>query len=75
MVATIEAMLTEGRRDVHKRVIALVERELFARTLRRTHGHQVNASDLLGINRTTLRARLRELGIALDKVVTDPPAE
>jgi two-component system nitrogen regulation response regulator GlnG len=73
--ATIEAMLAEGGRDVHARVIALVERELLTRALRRTHGHQANASDLLGINRTTLRTKLRELGLTLDKVVADPAGE
>ena len=75
LAATIESMLQEGGKDVHKRVIALVERELIARALRHTHGHQMQASDLLGINRTTLRTKLRELGITLDKVVTDQNGE
>ncbi|AMV26373.1 Nitrogen regulation protein NR(I) [Gemmata sp. SH-PL17] len=75
LTATIESMLQDGGRDVHKRVIALVERELIARALRHTHGHQMQASELLGINRTTLRTKLRELGITLDKVVTDQSGE
>ena len=33
-------------------------------------GHQAQASDLLGLNRTTLRTKLRDLGLTLDKVVT-----
>ncbi|MBA4189417.1 MAG: Fis family transcriptional regulator [Planctomycetaceae bacterium] len=73
LTATIEAMLRDGDGDVHSRVVALVERELFARALRHTHGHQAQASDLLGINRTTLRTKLRELGLSLDRVVTDRP--
>ncbi len=75
LAGTIEAMLREGGKDVHGRVIALVERELLARVLRHTRGHQVQASDLLGINRTTLRHKLRELGLALDKIVTDQTTE
>jgi two-component system nitrogen regulation response regulator GlnG len=71
----IDTLLGEGGGDVHGRLIALVERELITRALRRTHGHQGQASDLLGINRTTLRAKLRELGIVLDKVVADPADE
>ncbi|MDB5309190.1 MAG: glnG 2 [Gemmataceae bacterium] len=71
LIATIEAMLRDGEKDVHGRVTARVERELIARALRHTHGHQAQASDLLGINRTTLRHKLRELGITLDKVVAD----
>jgi two-component system nitrogen regulation response regulator GlnG len=71
LVGTIEALLRNGGKDVHGRVIALVERELITRALRQTHGHQAQASDLLGISRATLRHKLRELGIVLDKVVTD----
>jgi two-component system nitrogen regulation response regulator GlnG len=73
--AAIEGMLQEGGKDVYGRVIALVERELITRALRHTHGHQTQASDLLGINRTTLRSKLRDLGITLDKVVAEPPGE
>ena len=69
LIATIEAMLRDGSNNVHGRVVALVERELITRALRHTHGHQAQASDVLGINRTTLRHKLRELGITLDKVV------
>ena len=71
LLGAIEAMLADGQGNVHGRVLALVERELFVRALRHTHGHQAQASELLGLNRTTLRHRLRELGISLDKVVAD----
>jgi two-component system nitrogen regulation response regulator GlnG len=47
-----------------------VERFLLARILRQTRGHQAQASAVLGITRTTLRNKLRELGIMLDKVVS-----
>jgi two-component system, NtrC family, nitrogen regulation response regulator GlnG len=75
LIEVIEGMLQDGGKDVHKRVIALVERELFIRALRVTHGRQLQASELLGMNRTTLRVRLRELGLTLDKVVTEAPGE
>jgi two-component system nitrogen regulation response regulator GlnG len=67
----IESLLQSGSKDVHARVIDEVERILLARVLSHTHGHQAQASDLLGINRTTLRHKLRSLGLAVDKVVTD----
>lgn len=70
---TIESMFRAGESNVRDRVIAIVERELITRALRHTHGHQSQASELLGINRTTLRHKLRELGMTLDKVVTDRP--
>lgn len=69
----IRGYLTDGKKDVYNRVVALVERELVTRALQATQGHQAQASDLLGINRTTLRNKLRELGITLDKVVNDSP--
>jgi two-component system, NtrC family, nitrogen regulation response regulator GlnG len=68
---TIEAMFRDGEGNVRDRIVALVERELIGRALRFTHGHQSQASELLGINRTTLRHKLRELGLVLDKVVSD----
>ncbi|MFO0937763.1 MAG: sigma-54 dependent transcriptional regulator [Gemmataceae bacterium] len=61
----------DGSGNIYDRVIETVERELIVKALRLTHGHQANASDRLGINRTTLRNKLRELGIVLDKIVTD----
>lgn len=73
LIGTIEAFLRDGAKDVYGRVMAPVERELLARALRHAHGHQGQASDLLGINRTTLRHKLCELGIVLDRVVADRP--
>ena len=44
---------------------------LFAQVLRQTHGHQSRASEVLGLNRTTLRHKLRALGMAVDKVLVE----
>jgi two-component system nitrogen regulation response regulator GlnG len=55
--------------EVYDEVTSAVERFLLTRVLRHTRGHQAQASELLGITRTTLRNKLRELGIAIDKVV------
>ena len=67
----IDEMLQRGDKDLHARVTEEVERILLARVLRETHGHQAHASELLGLNRATLRSKLRSLGLALDKVVTE----
>jgi two-component system nitrogen regulation response regulator GlnG len=66
----IDDLLARGEKDVYARVMEVVERALLNRVLRHTHGHQAQASDLLGINRTTLRHKLRSLGLGVDKVVT-----
>jgi two-component system, NtrC family, nitrogen regulation response regulator GlnG len=67
----IDGLLARGTTDVYARVIESVERTLFNRVLRQTHGHQAQASEILGINRTTLRHKLRALGLGVDKVVTE----
>jgi two-component system nitrogen regulation response regulator GlnG len=67
----IDALLSEETKGIHGRIIGLVERELLLRVLRHTHGHQGQACDLLGIDRKTLRNKIRELGLVLDKIVTE----
>ncbi|QDU23680.1 sigma-54-dependent transcriptional regulator [Urbifossiella limnaea] len=63
LIGSIETYLRDGGNDVYARVMAVVERELLTRALRHTNGHQGQASELLGINRSTLRLKLRDLGI------------
>jgi two-component system nitrogen regulation response regulator GlnG len=69
----IEDLLRRGEGNLHARVLEHVERVLLARVLRHTHGHQTQASELLGLNRTTLRHKLRALGLVVDKVLVDNP--
>jgi two-component system, NtrC family, nitrogen regulation response regulator GlnG len=77
LTTLVDDLLRRGERDLYAGVIQQVERVLLARVLRQTHGHQSQAADLLGINRSTLRAKLRELGIQLEKlpVQEDAPGE
>jgi two-component system nitrogen regulation response regulator GlnG len=69
--ALIESLLQCGETNLHGKVIDAVERQLIARVLRHTGGHQTRASELLGLNRATLRHKLRALGIGVDRVVTE----
>jgi two-component system nitrogen regulation response regulator GlnG len=43
-----------------------VEPMLRSEMLRHFHGNQVQAKDRLGISRTTLRTKLRDLGLAVE---------
>jgi two-component system nitrogen regulation response regulator GlnG len=71
LATQIDAWLARGEKNLHDKVEQMVERLLLTRVLRHTHGHQAQASELLGLNRTTLRHKLKALGLAVDKVLTD----
>ncbi len=48
-------------RDLYERVVAEVERPLIRLTLAATRGNQIKAAAMLGLNRNTLRKKIREL--------------
>ncbi len=49
--------------NLYHQVLEMVERPLLRLVLERLHSNQLRAADTLGINRNTLRKRLRELGL------------
>jgi nitrogen regulation protein NR(I) len=61
------SLLHAGEPDIYRRVSAEMDRVLLEAVLRHAKGNQVQASELLGISRTTLRAKLRALGITFEK--------
>ena len=67
----IDELLCRGDEGVYDKVMEEVERVLFKKVLENTRGHQAQASQLLGLNRATLRSKLRSLGLAVDKTVHD----
>jgi two-component system nitrogen regulation response regulator GlnG len=48
-------------RDLYERVLAEVERPLLRLALAATRGNQIKAASMLGLNRNTLRKKIREL--------------
>jgi two-component system nitrogen regulation response regulator GlnG len=60
-------LLRQGEADIYRKVGLAVDRVIVETVLRHTKGNQVQASELLGISRTTLRAKLRTLRAAIEK--------
>jgi two-component system nitrogen regulation response regulator GlnG len=52
-----------GPQDIYDRVLAEVERPLIRMTLAATRGNQIRAAAMLGLNRNTLRKKIRDLEI------------
>ena len=48
---------------LYDRVVQEVERPLIAISLAAARGNQIRAAQLLGVNRNTLRKKIRDLGI------------
>lgn len=51
--------------DLHAQVLVQVERPLLELILEQTGGNQLQAAQILGINRNTLRKKIRALGVRL----------
>ena len=49
--------------DVHRQVIAAVERELFAQTIEQAQSNQAKAARWLGVSRLTMREKLQRFGL------------
>jgi two-component system nitrogen regulation response regulator GlnG len=65
--AHLQQMLRAGETDVYRKVCDAADRVVLETVLRHTRGNQVQAAELLGISRTTLRAKLRALRMTIEK--------
>jgi two-component system nitrogen regulation response regulator GlnG len=68
-------LLEERNPDVYHTIESEVDRYLLTEALRLARGSQVEASRLLGISRTTLRAKLDSLGLTVEKQVQTNPGQ
>jgi two-component system nitrogen regulation response regulator GlnG len=73
VTAFTEGLLRAGELDVYRRVCLEVDRAVLRAVLRHVNDNQVKASEILGISRTTLRAKLRALNLGADKQAGPEP--
>ena len=65
----IQQKVQSGEHEVYDTVIRHVERQLITQVLEFTQGNQVEASNILGVTRTTLRTKIKKLGIQINRSI------
>ncbi len=63
----LHRMRSSGSRNIYDMLMREFERPLIQLTLKETQGNQVRAAELLGMNRNTLRKKIQELKIPVQK--------
>ncbi len=58
----------KGTQELYDTIIPIMERPLIKLVLKKTRANQVHAAQLLGINRNTLRKKIKELNIDLKDI-------
>ncbi len=64
-------LLDKGRGNIYYHVQAAVDRVVLEAVLEHVKGNQVEAAELLGISRNTLRSKLRNLGLVVEKQLNE----
>jgi two-component system nitrogen regulation response regulator GlnG len=68
--AFIEQQVEAGAENLHEECVRRLERLLLRRVLQHTNGNQVQAAKMLGITRGSLRTKIRDLGIHIDRNIS-----
>lgn len=63
----VRDLLRTGETDIYQKIGLAVDRMVLKEVLAHVKGHQVQASEVLGMSRNTLRTKLRALGLAVEK--------
>jgi DNA-binding protein Fis len=62
-----DSLFIEKDGALYKCVVEIIEKSLIEHTLERTEGNQLKAARILGINRNTMRAKVKKFGISPEK--------
>lgn len=69
----VRAMNVGSGKNLHPTLMRAVERPLIELALRETHGNQIKAARLLGLNRNTLRKKITEFHISVSQAKQTSP--
>jgi len=58
-----DSLYSEKKGKLYKSILEIIEKPLIEHVLERTEGNQLKAAKILGINRNTIRAKIKRLGI------------
>ncbi|HKB06338.1 MAG TPA: sigma 54-interacting transcriptional regulator, partial [Gemmataceae bacterium] len=65
----VDQRIVAGSESLYAEALTLMEREVLVRVLRHTGGNQVQSAHILGITRGSLRNKIRQLNISIEKNV------
>ena len=71
----VKGMRDGSGRNLHPMLINAIERPLITRALQETKGNQIQAAELLGLNRNTLRKKIHDLHIPMKRSRTAQKGE
>ena len=54
-------------KELYRFIVSAVERPLIETVLEKTYGNKIRAAKILGINRNTLHAKIKKLGIEVSR--------
>ena len=62
-----DSLYNEKKGRLYKSILEVIEKPLLEHILERTEGNQLKAARILGLNRNTIRAKIKKLGIEPEK--------
>ncbi|MFA5145886.1 MAG: helix-turn-helix domain-containing protein [Candidatus Omnitrophota bacterium] len=62
-----ESLCREKNGVLYRSILEIIEKPLIEYTLERTEGNQLKAARILGINRNTMRSKIKRLNIDVDR--------
>jgi two-component system nitrogen regulation response regulator GlnG len=69
----VDDWIANGQTDVYRRAREQLDRLVILRALQHAGGNRNRAAEILGLSRVTLRARLRDMDMAVEKILLPRP--